>query len=91
MEIKRNYASTIDSFEMKRTIRNSGDNFFSVKRMNYNIGNYEVKILLDDINRFLGIESIRVLKEFYDSKELPSAISRSAEEIVDEYFRNADE
>jgi len=73
------------------TGRNSGDTTFSSQCVKCNIGNYEICVLLDDTNRFLRVESVKVRKNFYDPTKLPTETGRSAEEIVDEFFRDVDD
>ena len=91
MTVTQSYLSLLDADEKKGAITNSGDITFSSKRMNYTIGNYDLCILLDDLNRFIGVESIRVHKNFYDSKKLPVTAGRRVEDIVDEFFRDIEE
>ena len=90
MNTKRVSFSPLDSFDKMGTAISSGDIPFPSRRFNYNIGNYEICVLLDNANRFLGIESIKIHKNFYDPTRLPTT-GRSVEEIVDEFFRSAEE
>ena len=91
MNTQNSYQTIMDSKRITKTIKSSGDIHFSTKQINMNIENYEICILLDDADRFLGIESIRVTKNFYDPRRLTSGLGRSAEEIVDEFFNDIEE
>ena len=91
MSTRLNYASTLSSYENVNKTKKSGDVTLSPKRTIYNIGSYEVCVLLDDARRFLGVESVKVHKSFYDAKRLPTSSGRSVEEIVTEFFREIEE
>ena len=91
MSPQTSYPSMVDSFKILRTAKSSGEIPFSVKQISCIIENYEISILLDGANRFLGVESIRVIKNFYDPRRLPSSSGRSAEVIVDEFFKDIEE
>jgi len=91
MSPQNSYPSMVKTFKMKQSEKSSGESHFSSKKISCIIENYEVSILLDDADRFIGIESIRVHKNFYDPRRLPTSLSRSAEEIVDEFFKEIEE
>lgn len=61
------------------------DNYPIYKEINYKFGNYNVKILIDDIGRFIGIKEIRMSKFFVQSQDLNSV--ESAEDIIEKYLK----
>jgi len=91
MDIRNDYSSVANSYEKKGTVKNSSGFVSSAKRIDYSVDNYKISILLDDANRFLGVESVRVFKNFYNPVKLPYTAGRSTEEIVDEFFKNIEE
>ena len=52
----------------------------------YILGEYQLEIIVDQADRFIGVQSIKMNKSFLDISKIPQRQGKSAEEILKEYF-----
>jgi len=62
-----------------------------IKHKLYKFSIYDVDVIIDDNERFIGIESIRISKSFIEATKLPDYIGKSAEELIDDFLKEQDD
>lgn len=58
----------------------------NIKHLSYKFDVFEIDVILDENERFIGIEGVKIAKSFIESSKLPNYNGKSSEDLIEELY-----
>lgn len=84
-----NYIKNYD-FDIKSTEVANND-LYKIKHIKYDFDRYEIDVVVDSNDKFIGISGIKLAKVFYASDQLPGWKDINAEKLLEEFTEEDNE